>query len=85
MSPSVAKKVVEYFAPRKRRDQVLTPRQHQIVQGIVEGLSYKMIADKLLISQETVKDHIKTIYRKLEINSKGELIQRKLSGDLDSD
>ena len=64
---------------------MLTPRQHQIVEGVIDGLSYKMIADRLMISPETVKDHIKTIYRKLEINSKGELIQRKLSGELDPD
>ncbi len=83
MSPSIARKVVEHFAPKKSNHQTLTPRQQQIVEGIVEGLSYKMIADKLLLAVETVRDHIKHIYRKLEINSKGELIRMKLSGELD--
>lgn len=83
MSPSVAKIVVDHFAPKTKQTADLTARQHQIVQGVAEGLSYKMIADRLLISAETVKDHIKKIYKILAINSKAELIERKLSGKLD--
>lgn len=83
MSPSIARKVIEYFGPRPARPQEsLTPRQEQIVQGLVEGLSYKLIADKLLISVETVRDHIKKIYKKLEVNSKAEVIRKKLDGDI---
>ena len=83
MSPAIARKVVNYFAPKKTYSGELTPRQHQIVEAVVEGLSYKMIADKLLISTDTVRDHIKKIYRKLEINSKAELITKKMRGELD--
>lgn len=83
MSPTIARKVVEHFAPKKNADETLSPRQQQIVDGIVEGLSYKMIASKLMVSTETVKDHIKNIYRKLQINSKGELIRMKLNGEID--
>ncbi len=83
MSPTIARKVVEHFAPKKNAEEILSPRQQQIVAGIVEGLSYKMIAAKLMVSTETVKDHIKNIYRKLQINSKGELIRMKLNGEID--
>lgn len=83
MSPGIARKVVEYFNPKKNRGDVLTPRQQQIVEGIVEGLSYKMISAKLMVGIETVRDHIKHIYRKLEINSKAELIRMKMNGELD--
>lgn len=76
MSPTIARKVVEHFAPKKSEHEALTPRQQQIADGIMEGLSYKMIADKLMITTETVRDHIKKIYRKLEINSKTELINK---------
>jgi len=77
MSPSIARKVVNYFGPKKQDEMTsLTPRQQQIVQGIVDGLSYKMIAEKLLISIDTVRDHIKKIYRILNINSKAELIKK---------
>lgn len=79
MSPNIARKVVQYFAPQKK-ETILTPRQEQIVQAIVDGDSYKMVADKLMISIETVRDHIKRIYRKLEINSRTELIKKKIDG-----
>lgn len=80
MSPGIARKVVDYFAPKRSDYPDLTPRQHQIADGIIEGLSYKLIADKLMITTETVRDHIKKIYKKLEVNSKTELIKRKHEG-----
>ena len=80
MSPGIARKVVDYFAPKRSDYPELTPRQHQIAEGIVDGLSYKLIADKLMITTETVRDHIKKIYKKLEVNSKTELIKRKHEG-----
>jgi len=79
MSPSIARKVVEHFAPiPKKEDGPLTARQQEIVDCIVNGLSYKMTADQLGISLDTVRTHIKHIYQVLEINSKGELIRRSL-------
>lgn len=84
MSPSIARKVVDYFAPSRKDDEDhhLTGRQEQVVQGLVDGLSYKMIADKYLISVETVRDHIKKIYKKLQVNSKAEVIRKKLDGEI---
>ena len=83
MSPSIARKVINHFSPKqeKSEDQVLTDRQQQIVNGLVDGLSYKMIADKYIISVETVRDHIKKIYKKLQVNSKAEVIRKKLDGE----
>ena len=79
MSPSIARKVVEHFAPLpKKEDGPLTSRQQEIVDCIVNGLSYKMAADKLGISLDTVRTHIKHIYQILEINSKGELIRKAI-------
>ena len=84
MSPSIARKVVQYFMPKEKKmeEDLLTPRQKQIVEGLVDGLSYKMIADKLSISLDTVRDHIKRIYRTLEVNSKAEVIRKALEGDI---
>lgn len=83
MSPGIARKVIEHFAPKKQESEdLLTPRQLQIVQGLVDGLSYKLIADKYMISMETVRDHIKKIYKKLQVNSKAEVIRKKLDGEI---
>ncbi len=84
MSPYIARKVIQHFAPikKEKKDEPLTPRQKQIVQALKEGYSYKMIANKYMISVNTVGDHIKAIYKKLQINSKGELFSKSLRGEI---
>ena len=56
----------------------LTVRENEIVALIVTGRTYKMIADELHISENTVKSHIKNIYAKLDIKCKPELINLML-------
>ena len=56
----------------------LTERENQIVACLLKGLTYKMIANELYLSENTIKTHIKNIYSKLEIKNKSDLI-RKLS------
>jgi len=75
MSPSIARKVAAYFHPKKSMHEVLTSREMDIVNGIIDGLSYKLVADKLGISIDTVRKHIKNIYRKLHVNSRSQLLQ----------
>lgn len=84
MSPSIARKVVAHFTPpdKSTPNPILTTRQHEIVTLLTDGLSYKMIAGRLGISVETVRDHIKKIYRILEVNSKAQVIRKKLDGDI---
>lgn len=60
----------------------LTPREQEILEALVDGLSYKMIAAKHFISTDTVKNHIQGIYRKLHVNSKGEAISYALKRGL---
>ncbi|HET9502876.1 MAG TPA: response regulator transcription factor [Hymenobacter sp.] len=80
MSPQVARHVIQAFqrqppvvvaAEPTRR---LTPREQEIVTALEEGLSYKLVAARYGLSVDTVKNHIRAVYRKLEINSKGELL-----------
>ncbi|MBO3758403.1 response regulator transcription factor [Ciceribacter sp. L1K22] len=52
----------------------LTPREIDILWGIAKGFSYSDIADHLGISRQTVPGHIKNIYRKLEVNTRGEAV-----------
>ena len=84
MSPQIARKVVDYFRTGNRgdKDSSLTAKEKQIVMSLVDGLSYKMIADKESISLDTVRSHIKNIYRKLHVHSKVEVIKRSLEGEI---
>ncbi len=85
MSPQIARKVINHFqenAPKKNSDSNLTPREHDIVNGLVDGLSYKMIADRYDISIDTVRAHIRNIYKKLHVNSKAEVIAKSLKGEI---
>ena len=81
MSPGIARKVVAYFNPKQQVNltEKLTVREAQILQAVEEGLSNKQVAIRLDISLETVKYHIKNIYRKLEVNSRHALISGKFS------
>ena len=84
MSPEIAKKVIKYFSSEKvtKVGQALTIKERQVVDGLVEGLSYKMIAGKLGISIDTVRFHIKHVYRKLHVNSKAEVIGKSVRGEI---
>ncbi|MEL7647845.1 MAG: helix-turn-helix transcriptional regulator [Sedimentibacter sp.] len=53
----------------------LTDRESEIVELLLKGRTYKMVAEELFLSENTVKTHIKNIYSKLNINSKAELIK----------
>lgn len=80
MSPQIARRVIERFQPVKKENSqhILSGREQQVVNGIVEGLSYKMLADRLDLSIDTIRFHIKNIYRKLHINCKAELISKTI-------
>ncbi|MBP6023680.1 response regulator [Ferruginibacter sp.] len=73
MNPGIALKVLEYFQPQKKENP-LSARETQVLELLAEGLSYKMVADKLFLSFNTVNTHIKHIYEKLHVSSLGEAI-----------
>ena len=73
MNPAIAKRVLEYFIPNKEA-KILTPKEQDVLKLLSDGLSYKMIADKLGVSYSTINSHIKHIYEKLHISSLGEAI-----------
>lgn len=84
MSPPIARKVMEHFHAG-RKSQVtspLTDKEKEIVQGLVDGLSYKMIAESASISIETVRTHIKNIYKKLHVHCKADVIRKSLNGEI---
>lgn len=84
MSPGIARKVIEHFRMPKaeKPPSVLSPKEQEVVLGLVDGLSYKMIAGRMSISIETVRSHIKNIYKKLHVHSKAEVIRKSLGGEI---
>jgi DNA-binding NarL/FixJ family response regulator len=75
MTPKIARRVIEFFNQPRNIMQELTLREKDIVNGILEGLSYKMIANKHDLAIDTVRMYVKKVYRKLSINSKSELFK----------
>jgi len=84
MSPQIARKVIEFFNGREKqkKESPLSAREKEIVVGLVDGLSYKLIAARMSISIETVRFHIKNIYTKLQVHGKAEVISRSLKGEI---
>lgn len=86
MTPSIARKVMLHFqreaAPADGPPVILSAREKDVLQALVDGLSYKMIADRLGISFETVRSHIKNVYEKLHVHNSAEAVAKTLKGRL---
>ena len=84
MSPSVATKVLKMMVQQspstKPDDFNLSDREKEILSCLVKGMSYKLIADACFISIDTVRGHIRSIYEKLHVHSKGEAIATAIKG-----
>ena len=81
MTASVARKVLQFFQAPPREipnDYQLSARELDILKCLVKGYSYKLIADDLFISIDTVRSHIRHIYDKLHVNSKTEAVLKAL-------
>lgn len=80
MSPSIARKVVSSFQSNHSpvQDYELTVREKEILYALVDGLSYKKIADKYCVSISTVRTHICNIYQKLHVNTKAQAVAKVL-------
>lgn len=76
MSSQIARMVIDSF--KISSHDGLTPRETEVLTQLCKGKSYKMIADTLFISEETVRRHIKNIYKKLEVSSKSEAVAKAL-------
>jgi DNA-binding NarL/FixJ family response regulator len=81
MTGKVARKVLGMFQQPNlvlSPDTDLSSREKEILQGLVDGLSYKMLAAKYFISIDTVRTHIKHIYDKLHVHSKSQAVAKAL-------
>ena len=81
MTSSIAIQVLKMVSGTQRgpkQDFELSAREQDVLELLVEGYSYKLIADRLFISLDTVRSHIKRIYEKLQVNSKSEAVAKAL-------
>jgi DNA-binding NarL/FixJ family response regulator len=87
MSASLARKVMETmrrqgFGKQPTEEYNLSDREMDVLKGLVDGLSYKQIADKHFISLLTVQSHIKKTYEKLQVHSKNEAVAKAMRSRL---
>jgi DNA-binding NarL/FixJ family response regulator len=88
ISTSIARTIVRRVQDRPASVPIATPqpslteREIDILWGIAKGFTYGDIATRLAISRNTVMTHIKNIYRKLEVNSRGEAVYAAITQNI---
>lgn len=83
LSPKMARFIINYFGPKPRPiDAVLTEKNLQVLHLLAEGWAHKTIADRLSLSLDGVRYHIKEIYRALGVQSVAQAVRKYVDGDL---
>ncbi|HRH49123.1 MAG TPA: response regulator transcription factor [Panacibacter sp.] len=89
LSASVAKKLLGFFSNKNvmlvqpgNTDFQLSDREKELLRLMVEGHNYKAIAEKAFISYETVRTHVKHIYKKLHVASRSEAVMKAIQQGL---
>jgi DNA-binding NarL/FixJ family response regulator len=88
MTPSIAQKTLRLlrnpaqFQTAIKKDFQLTDRETEVLEQLGKGLSYTKIADNLFLSPSTVRKHIENIYKKLQVHSKLEAVEKAKKNNL---
>lgn len=84
MSPSIARSVLASMHKKTLPENPyqLTVREKEVLTSLSKGNSYKLIADEIHISIDTVRSHIRKIYEKLHVHSQTEAISKALNEKL---
>jgi DNA-binding NarL/FixJ family response regulator len=86
MSPPVARKVLQMVQPpagsRAPNSFDLTEREKEVLECLVKGMSYKLIAESCFISVHTVRGHLRNIYEKLHVHSKSQAVAKAIRGKI---
>lgn len=86
ISPAIARHILDRVrlprASAKRGGVALTPRELETLDSLAQGLSYKEVAHRHGVSSHTVAEHVKGIYKKLGVNSRGEAVFAAVSSGL---
>jgi DNA-binding NarL/FixJ family response regulator len=84
MSPVIAREILNYMVRGELQTSpsLLTARQTEILECLVEGKSYSRIAKELNVSIETIRTHIKRMYKTIHVNNKVEAVAKYLRGEI---
>jgi DNA-binding NarL/FixJ family response regulator len=83
MSPSIAREIVNHLmGGRVSKATILTDRQKEILQKLADGKSYHTIASELFVSVETIRSHVKKMYKVLQVNNKTQAITQYMKGQI---
>lgn len=84
MSPSVARMVIESMQQKSApaNPYQLTPKEKEVLTSLSKGNSYKLIAEDIGISIDTVRSHIRSIYEKLHVHSQTEAVSKAINEKL---
>jgi DNA-binding NarL/FixJ family response regulator len=84
MSPEIARKVVVALQAGRQKspEQTLTPHEARIVRMLAEGDSYQEVGDRLGVTVNTIRNHIRRIYEKLHVHTKSEAVSKALRSRL---
>ncbi|HYV93519.1 MAG TPA: response regulator transcription factor [Chitinophagales bacterium] len=84
MTPSVAARVLKMFRSQAEKPSLesftLSDREKEVLNCLVKGMSYKMVASHCFISADTVNAHIRNIYKKMQVHSKSEAVAKAIKG-----
>ena len=81
VSPEVASRVIKFFREfhnSEREDYDLTPHETRLLKLLTEGYNYQTAAEKLGVSYNTVKFHVRHIFDKLQVHSKSEAVVKAM-------
>lgn len=83
-SGEVAMKVLQYFQEQAKQvdSSLLSEREKEVLEALIEGHSTRAIADKLFVSYHTIRFHLHNIYTKLHVTSRSEAVAKALKNKL---
>lgn len=83
ISPTVARRILDEIrregTRRETADYKLTPRELEVLRDIVDGFTYRELADRHHIAGSTAKKHILHIYQKLNVSNRAEIVRKALN------
>lgn len=76
ISPAVAGHILQRLLkpPPTRKTPPFSAREREVLEALAKGLSFKEVAQLCGLSHHTIGDHVKSIYRKLSVNSRSEAV-----------